>query len=369
MNAAAKKKKFAVGGALLSPIAIVLGIALATAGSGTLEPQTVLAAAAAASLTNQPCSTSGPVTPGTTDLGDGHPISTGQISNAQLLYTVSQNDAHLPKDAAVIAIAASIERTRLANYTTRTDVNGLGLFDQDPGSWGTAAELADPVHVATEFYARLVQVPNWQNIPLIQAANQVLDLPDPSRFTPQQWEPISKRLVAMFDGSAGTCSGTGGDGSGGGGSDLQLPPGFTLPPDTPAAARTAVAWALAQLGTPYSYGGSCSNSHDGNPADQCDCSSLMMMAYRAAGITIPRGSIAQSDVGTPIYNVKDLKPGDLIFIPGDDGTPAAPGHVGMALGQGLLVEAPHTGLTVRIQPIAGYWEGQISKMRRIVQGT
>ena len=80
------------------------------------------------------------------------------------------------------------------------------------------------------------------------------------------------------------------------------------------------------------------------------------------------GSIAQSDVGTPIYNVKDLKPGDLIFIPGDDGTPEAPGHVGMALGQGLLVEAPHTGLTVRIQPIAGYWEGQISKMRRIVQG-
>ncbi|ACU77745.1 NLP/P60 protein [Catenulispora acidiphila DSM 44928] len=366
MNDVAKKAKFALGGTLLSPIAIVLGIALATTGSGTLEPQTVLAAAAAASLTNQPCSTSGPVSPGTTDLSPGHPITSGQISNAQILYTVSQNDLHLPEDAAVIAIAASIERTRLANYTVKSDYNGLGLFNQDPGSWGTAAELADPVHVATQFYTRLAQVPDWQTIPFDQAASAVLRLPDPARFNFEQWEAISKRLVATFDGSAGTCSGTGGDGSAGGGSDLQLPPGFTLPVNTPAAARTAVAWALAQLGTPYSYGGSCTNAHDGNLADQCDCSSLMMMAYRAAGITIPRGSIAQSDVGTPIYNVNDLKPGDLIFIPGDDGTPEAPGHVGMALGQGLLVEAPHTGLTVRIQPIAGYWEGQISKMRRIV---
>ncbi|MFD0636411.1 hypothetical protein ACFQ9X_37390 [Catenulispora yoronensis] len=201
MNDVAKKAKFAVGGLLLSPIAIVLGIALATTGSGTLEPQTVLAAAAAL-LTNQPCSTSGPVTPGTTDLDKGHPITTGQISNAQLLYTVSQNDAHLPKDAAVMAIAASIERTRLANYTTKSDYNGLGLFNQDPGSWGTAAELADPVHVATEFYSRLVQVPNWQTIPFDQAASAVLRLPDPARFNFEQWEAISKRLVATFDGSA-----------------------------------------------------------------------------------------------------------------------------------------------------------------------
>jgi hypothetical protein len=364
MNDVAKKARFAVGGLLLSPIALVLGVALASAGSGTLEPQTFLAAAAASALQGQPCSTSGPVTAGT-DFGDGHKMASYQISMAQTLFTVTQ-DAKLPESAAVIAISAAIERTYLSNFASHSDTQGLGLFNQDPGSWGTAAQLVDPVHVATQFYMRLGQVQEWQSLPLDQAATEVLRLPDPSRFNFQQWESIAKRLVATFDGTAGTCSGTGGDGSTGGGGDIHLPPGFTLPADTPTAARIAVSWALAQLGTPYSYGGSCSNSHDGNPADQCDCSSLMMMAYRAAGITVPRGSIAQSGVGTPIYSVDQLLPGDLIFIPGSDGTPEAPGHVGMYIGQGLLVEAPHTGLTVQISPVAGYWEGQISAMRRIV---
>jgi cell wall-associated NlpC family hydrolase len=353
----------AAGGAALSPFAVVLGVALASAGSGTLDPQTVLAAAAASALHSQPCSTSGPVTVGT-DFGDGKTMDSYQISMGQTLYTVSQ-DAKMPEQAAVIAISAAIERSHLQNYAGGSDFLGYSLFNLSPGSWGTAAQLNDPVYVATQFYTRLAQVQGWQSLPLEQAATEVLRLPDPSRYNFAQWEPIAKRLVATYDGTAGTCSGTGGNGSTGGGT-IPLPPGFTLPADTPAAARTAVSWALAQLGTPYSYGGSCSNSHDGNPADQCDCSSLVMMAYRAAGITIPRGSIAQSGVGTPIYSVDKLLPGDLIFIPGDDGTPEAPGHVGMYIGQGLLVEAPHTGLNVQISPVAGYWQGQISAMRRMV---
>lgn len=358
MNDNAQKAKLAVGASLLSPIAVVLGIALATAGSGTLEPQTVIAAAAAASLNKQPCSTAGPVKPGD-DFGDGQKISSNQIALAQTLYAVSENDAKLPEPAAVIAISAAIERTHLTNYSQQTDTQGLGIFNMTPGgTWGSASELTDPVKTATQFYTRLAQLPGWQTMTAGEAAFQVLHLPSPAPLGLDRWGPIAQRLVSTFDGSATTCSGTGGNGNGAGGS-IPLPPGFSLPPDTPAAVRTAVGYALAQLGKPYVWGGVGPNGFD--------CSGLVMMAYQAAGITIPRGSIAQSGFGTPIYSVNDLRPGDLIFIPGDDGTAEAPGHVGMAIGRGLLVEAPHTGLNVQISPIAGYWASQISAMRRVAQ--
>ncbi|MEN3310459.1 MAG: hypothetical protein V7603_6661 [Micromonosporaceae bacterium] len=51
-----------------------------------------------------------------------------------------------------------------------------------------------------------------------------------------------------------------------------MPSGFSLPPGTPPAVVTAIAWALAQLGTPYSYGGDCTNAHGGDPAHQAESS-------------------------------------------------------------------------------------------------
>jgi len=67
-------------------------------------------------------------------------------------------------------------------------------------------------------------------------------------------------------------------GGGGGGGPVALPSGFTLPPGTPQAAATAIMWALGQLGTPYSFGGDCTNPHGGDPAHQCDCSSLVILS-------------------------------------------------------------------------------------------
>ena len=115
---------------------------------------------------------------------------------------------------------------------------------------------------------------------------------------------------------------------------------------------------LAQLGKPYVWGGT--------GPDGWDCSGLMMMAYRAAGISIPRGSIAQSTIGQPIYDTNQLQPGDLLFVPGLDGTVTAPGHVGMYLGQGMLVEAPQSGSRVQLSPLEGYWKQNLVSIRRKV---
>ena len=95
-----------------------------------------------------------------------------------------------------------------------------------------------------------------------------------------------------------------------------------LGPLPAGAAGKILAYAEAQLGKPYVYGAT--------GPDAFDCSGLAMMAYRAAGVGIPRTSQAQWAYGTQIP-ASQVQPGDLVFFAGADGTPAAPGHVGIVL--------------------------------------
>jgi cell wall-associated NlpC family hydrolase len=126
----------------------------------------------------------------------------------------------------------------------------------------------------------------------------------------------------------------------------------------------AVAAAESALGTPYQYGGSCDDPHGPDPSGWCDCSSLVQMAWRAAGVDLPRTTYQQVDSGTPVASVADLQPGDLIFIPGSDGTATNPGHVGLYVGNGWLINAPYTGQDVRFARVAD-WASQIVAMRHI----
>lgn len=154
-----------------------------------------------------------------------------------------------------------------------------------------------------------------------------------------------------------------GGGGGGGGGPVDLPAGFELPPDTPPQVRTAVAWALAQKGGWYQLGGDCTGALGPDPRHWCDCSSLMQQAYRAAGIAIPRVTFDQIDL--PLRVALDSpKPGDLVFNAGSDGSAARPGHVGMYIGSGLLIESPRTGVRTRIVPY-GSWRDSTNYMTRV----
>lgn len=143
------------------------------------------------------------------------------------------------------------------------------------------------------------------------------------------------------------------------------PPTAASPPGAGSqAGQTAVSAAESALGTPYQYGGSCSDPHGTNPSGWCDCSSLVQMAWAAAGVAIPRTTYEQWLAGTPVASVSQLSPGDLIFIPGSDATAAGPGHVGMYIGNGQLIDAPYTGASVQVAPVSS-WGSQIVAMRHI----
>lgn len=176
-------------------------------------------------------------------------------------------------------------------------------------------------------------------------------------------------VLLIASAAAGVVSAIFGGGSGGHGLPpdvaVSLPPGFTLAAGTPPPVVTAIGWALAQRGTPYTFGGDCTAAHSGVPARQCDCSSLMQQAYRAAGVTIGRTTRDQVHDGTPVASATYLRPGDLILIPGSGGTHADPRHVGMFIGSGLIVQAPKTGDVVRVSKLSG-WADQIAAIRRVV---
>jgi cell wall-associated NlpC family hydrolase len=143
-----------------------------------------------------------------------------------------------------------------------------------------------------------------------------------------------------------------------GGAAIQLPSGFSLPAGTSSAVRTAIAYAVAQLGKPYIWGGT-------GPAG-FDCSGLVMMAYQAAGIDLPRTTFEQVFSGTAVSSLSQLEPGDLLFTAGSDGTNTDPGHVGMYIGSGLVIQAAETGEPIMVTPLAGYWQDNTLAIRRIV---
>jgi len=100
-----------------------------------------------------------------------------------------------------------------------------------------------------------------------------------------------------------------------------------------AAAKTAILFACDQIGEPYYWGA------DG--PDQWDCSGYTMKAYAAAGISLPLSSRLQAGYGTPV-SVSNLEAGDLVFF----NSPIS--HVGIYLGDGLMVHAPHSGTVVKV---------------------
>jgi len=112
----------------------------------------------------------------------------------------------------------------------------------------------------------------------------------------------------------------------------------------PRRGTLALDWALGQVGTPYVWGGE-------DPGVGFDCSGLVQAAYRAAGIALPRTAQAQFSAGPTLPPGSRLEPGDLVFF-GPDAADVT--HVGIYAGReagvSVMVDAPHTGAVVRVEP-------------------
>ena len=136
---------------------------------------------------------------------------------------------------------------------------------------------------------------------------------------------------------------------------------FAAPTTTVSASSVAVQaikFAYNRLGTPYLYGGTGTAAENG----EFDCSGLTQAAYASAGVTLPRVAAEQWYAG-PHVPRNELQPGDLVFFATNVNDPSTIEHVGIYVGGGAMIDAPHTGSVIRFDPIDGFNPQYIGAVR------
>jgi cell wall-associated NlpC family hydrolase len=107
--------------------------------------------------------------------------------------------------------------------------------------------------------------------------------------------------------------------------------------------------AMRYLGVPYVWAGSTPRGFD--------CSGFVMYVFAQIGVSLPHSSYSQFGMGTPV-SISQLQPGDLVFFSGAS-------HVGIYIGSGQFIHAPHTGDVVKISSLSGYYSSAFAGGRRI----
>ncbi len=123
--------------------------------------------------------------------------------------------------------------------------------------------------------------------------------------------------------------------------------------EAPALGNKIVGYAKHLIGVPYSWGGS-------SPRTGFDCSGFVRYVYGHFGISLAHSSFSDYVRGRRVGRWA-MRPGDLVFFDGA-------GHVGIYVGHGRFIHAPHTGTVVRISTMAGWYSSRFDGARRVVAG-
>jgi cell wall-associated NlpC family hydrolase len=305
-----------------------------------------------------------------------------QAENARAI--VATAEPRLGPSAAEIALMTALTESGLRVLANPHDPSGsayasegvgydhdsLGLFQQRP-SWGTPAARMDPVASTNLFLDALESNPAWRTEAPWNVAQDVQrsafdGIPSPANGGSAIYggNYLAKHDQAMavvaainandayLDCGATNAPDVGPSRLG----SFGLPTSYAVPRTASPAARLAVMFALAQLGKPYLWGGT--------GPDRFDCSGLTQAAWRAGGQAVGRTTWDQAADGVT-SSLQSIQTGDLVLIPGSDGSLASPGHVGIYIGEGLVAHAPKTGDVIRVTTIRGFVNRGLSGIRHI----
>jgi peptidoglycan DL-endopeptidase CwlO len=142
-----------------------------------------------------------------------------------------------------------------------------------------------------------------------------------------------------------------------GGVQVPLPDGVGVSASTPEGSVVAppnvhggvVGIAMRYLGVPYVWGGSTPRGFD--------CSGFVAYVFAQIGVGLPHSSYAMYGMGTPV-SISQLEPGDLVFFTGAS-------HMGIYIGGGQFIHAPHAGDVVKISSLSGYYSSNFVGGRRV----
>ncbi|WP_163513276.1 C40 family peptidase [Fodinicola acaciae] len=197
---------------------------------------------------------------------------------------------------------------------------------------GSAEQLHDPVYASQQFYKALLRVPGWEQLPLTVAAQRVERSAYPNAYA--KHEAIAARIVTAI--ATAICAAAG--------------------PFGQRVVEFASRW-LGKAG--YDWG---AGDFHGPTGGNFDCSGLTLYAvYQASGgkIRLSHAASGQISFGTTVSRIQ-AAPGDLIFFHDRGDSSSYYHHVGVYLGQGMMIHAPDYGQLVEKSRVFGvkYWESQ-----------
>ena len=285
-------------------------------------------------------------------------LSAAQSSNAETIVAVAQTLGAGDHGAQIALMTAYTEST-LEDLGPESGNDGsLGLFQQRAAAgWGTAAEEEDPTDGTGMFIQHLLALPDWQTIAPWMAAQDVQGsaFADGSNYE-ANWS-LAATFLSAITGLADSqdCGGENGAEPAGPASSYGLPTGYSIPSNATPAETVAITYAISKLGDAYVWGAA--------GPDTFDCSGLTMMAWAQAGVRLDHFTGDQLREGSAVAGYGAISPGDLVLIPGSDGTLANPGHVGIYIGYGLVLSATDPQQGVIVQAWANFTAGGLSGIR------
>jgi peptidoglycan DL-endopeptidase RipA len=261
----------------------------------------------------------------------------------------------------VLTVVTVVEhKAAAARSTAQSAVKKAAVLKQQAQTALTSAEAlrASAVHQAAVLESQKAATDQQ----VAQAKQKVAGLQGERAAADAYQQQQSAQAAEQSDdtGSGGGGGDTGG-GGGGGGSD----PGPQVGPASSSAAESAIAAAKRWIGTRYAWGGgSLTGPSMGWGIDAgvvgFDCSGLTRYAYAQAGIVIQRQSTMQY-MSLPHVSGANLQRGDLVFWAFDTSNAWTIHHVAIYLGNNMIIEAPESGLTVRVTSMR--WTGFIGGAR------
>ena len=328
--------------------ALVLGLASIAGDGGSAE--------AAA----PPCVTSGPLAG----------LGAAAANNARIVTAVAEQLSGT--DAALVAVLAAYTESHLialvnpavagSGHDTQGsghDHDSVGIFQQR-ASWGTVAQRLDPAQATQMFVTHLLADPGWDSEPPWAAAQDVQrsvydGRPRAANHGSGAYGGNYEANVALArgvvsrvdqDASGQSCGAlVGGQPANTAPGSHGLPANYTVPASATPAESRVILFAIAQLAKPYVFGAAGPSAFD--------CSGLTLAAWAQVGVQLPHATTEQAHSGTPT-TPSALVPGDLVLVAGDDGTLAAPGHVGIYIGDGLVLNAADERDGIRVQTYANF---------------
>lgn len=334
------------------PLAVVAGLAVAlllalVGGSGSREAPSAGGTCPGAAME------------GVSAGGRPKGLSAEQAANAKTIVAVGR-ELHVPSYGWVVAVATAMQESNLMNIPYG-DRDSVGLFQQRT-AWGSAADRLDPAKSARMFYTGggqgqpgLVDIAGFERMPVTDAAQAVQRSAFPNAYA--KWQSLATQVVASPTVLSAACYSNAAylsDGSAGG---------------------KAVAAALAQVGTPYAWGGGTPNGPSagfgaGAGVLGFDCSSLMQYAWHQAGVDLPRVASAQAAAVQRLpLDPHTWRAGDLVFFHAAGDPTDFYHHVAMYDGQGGIVHAPRPGLTVEVVHdfmTVDYYKGELAFVGRVM---